>query len=91
MQVGLSQLILGDLSCNEFFTQAASAGYEVVEVCMQKEGELMPGMSEDAARQIVGQAEQAEGACRHAAHRSGTLRSEQEILSGIRLRSTSPR
>ncbi len=59
MRIGLSHLILGNLSCNEFFTQAASAGYDVVEVCMQKEGELMPGMSGDAARQIVGQAKQA--------------------------------
>lgn len=59
MQVGLSQLILGNLSCNEFFTQAASTGYEVVEVCMQKEGELTPGMDENAARQIVDQANQA--------------------------------
>ena len=45
MQIGLSQLILGNQSCNAFFTQAASAGYEIVEVCLQKEGELTPGMN----------------------------------------------
>lgn len=40
MQVGISQLIAGDLSLNDFFQQAAQAGYTVVELCLRRQGEL---------------------------------------------------
>lgn len=40
MQVGISQLIAGDLSLHDFFQQAAQAGYEVVELCLRRQGEL---------------------------------------------------
>jgi hexulose-6-phosphate isomerase len=40
MQVGISQIIAGDLSLNDFLQQAAQAGYEVVELCLRRQGEL---------------------------------------------------
>lgn len=40
MQVGISQLIAGDLPLNDFFQQAAQAGYAVVELCLRQQGEL---------------------------------------------------
>jgi hexulose-6-phosphate isomerase len=40
MQIGISQLIAGDLSLDDFFQQAAQAGYEVVELCLRRQGEL---------------------------------------------------
>ncbi|MBN2311316.1 MAG: sugar phosphate isomerase/epimerase [Candidatus Hydrogenedentes bacterium] len=56
MQVGISQLILGKTGCAEFFEQAAAAGYEVVEICMRREGEVTRDMDDGAARRIVDQA-----------------------------------
>ena len=47
MQVGVSQLIAGQLPLVEFFQQAADAGYEVVELCLRQEGELTPKTSKD--------------------------------------------
>ena len=40
MQVGISQLIAGDLPLADFFQMAAQTGYEVVEVCLRRQGEL---------------------------------------------------
>lgn len=59
MRVGISQLILGNLSCREFFQQAAAAGYEVVEVTLRKEGELSLATSEAGARAVAAEAKQA--------------------------------
>ena len=56
MQVGVTQLVLGDVPCEEFFRMAAEAGYEVVELCLRQEGELTPTMSAAAAEAIVEQA-----------------------------------
>jgi sugar phosphate isomerase/epimerase len=53
MQVGISQLIAGDLPLAEFFQQAAPAGYEVVEVCMRRQGELTPASTPGQLAQIV--------------------------------------
>jgi L-ribulose-5-phosphate 3-epimerase len=40
MQVGISQLIASELPLADFFQQAAQAGYEVVELCLRRQGEL---------------------------------------------------
>lgn len=59
MRIGISQLIMGGVPCEDFFKQSAAAGYEVVEICMRKEGEVTLQMTDDDARRIV---EQADGA-----------------------------
>jgi hexulose-6-phosphate isomerase len=59
MKIGISQLILGNVSMEEFYKQAAAAGYEVVELRMSKEGELTPGIDADGIHRIVGQAKAA--------------------------------
>lgn len=56
MQVGISQLIAGDLALAEFFQQAAVAGYEVVEICMRRQGELTLASTPDQMVQIVADA-----------------------------------
>lgn len=40
MQVGISQLIAGEIALADFFQQAAQDGYEVVELCLRRQGEL---------------------------------------------------
>ena len=55
MQIGISQLILGNVPCAEFFRVAAEAGYEVVELCLKREGELTLEMDDAAARRIGAQ------------------------------------
>ena len=40
MQVGISQLIAGDVSLADFFQEAAQTGYEVAEICLRRQGEL---------------------------------------------------
>jgi hexulose-6-phosphate isomerase len=40
MQVGISQLIARDMPMTAFLQQAAESGYEVVELCLQEQGEL---------------------------------------------------
>jgi L-ribulose-5-phosphate 3-epimerase len=53
MQVGISQLIAGDLPLDDFFQQAAHAGYEVVEICMKRQGELTPQSTPEQLARIV--------------------------------------
>jgi hexulose-6-phosphate isomerase len=53
MQVGISQLIVPDTSLREFAAQAASTGYEVVELCMTSQGELNPGLDETELRRLA--------------------------------------
>jgi len=53
MQVGISQLIAGDLSLVAFLQQAAQAGYEVAEVCMRRQGDLTPDSTPEQLAQIV--------------------------------------
>ena len=53
MQVGISQLIAGDLALADFFQQSAEAGYEVVELCMRRQGELTLASTLDQLAQIV--------------------------------------
>ncbi len=53
MTIGISQLIHGKASMKDFFQDAKEAGYETVEICMRKEGELMPRSSEDELKRIV--------------------------------------
>lgn len=53
MQVGISQLIAGDLALDDFFRQAARAGYEVVELCMKRQGELTPESTPKQLAHIV--------------------------------------
>lgn len=52
MKIGVSQLIMGDVPCSEFFNQAAMAGYEAVEVCLRPDGEVREDMDDTAIRQI---------------------------------------
>jgi len=40
MKVGISHLIAGKKPLREFFRESADAGYEVVELCIRREGEL---------------------------------------------------
>lgn len=53
MQVGVSQLILPDLTVRDFAAQAASSGYEVVELSLKREGELSPNASDAELKQIA--------------------------------------
>jgi len=53
MKVGISQLILPDASMEEFFAKAAAAGYEVVELCMKRTGELTPETDAAGLKRIV--------------------------------------
>jgi hexulose-6-phosphate isomerase len=53
MQVGVSQLIAGDMPLADFFQQSALAGYEVVELCMRQQGELTPESQPDQLARIV--------------------------------------
>lgn len=52
MQIGVSQLIAGDLPLADFFQQAAQAGYEVAELCLRRQGELTLATSPDQLAQI---------------------------------------
>lgn len=56
MQIGISQLIAGDLPLDDFFRQAAQAGYEVVELCMKRQGELTPASTPQQLEHIVASA-----------------------------------
>src|SRR5690606_39534543 len=46
MQVGITQLILSQLSTREFAAQSRAAGYEVVELKLSPEGDLNPGLGD---------------------------------------------
>lgn len=48
MNVGVSQLVFGQTPLDEVFPKAASAGYDVIEIALRKEGELTAG-ADDAA------------------------------------------
>ena len=56
MQVGISQLVLSDVSFAEFFTQSAQAGYEVAELALRGEGELTLQTSAAERQRLVRQA-----------------------------------
>ena len=56
MNVGISQLILGTLPVEEFLSQSAQAGYEVVELCMKNDGDLTPRTGNDDLQKIADQA-----------------------------------
>ena len=56
MQVGISQLIASDLALADFLQQAATTGYEVVELSMRQQGDLTPQSSPAQLAQIVEQA-----------------------------------
>ena len=56
MRVGISQLIAGQMPMSEFFQQAAESGYEVVEICMKRQGELTPDSGPDQLASIAGKA-----------------------------------
>ncbi|MFW6039243.1 MAG: sugar phosphate isomerase/epimerase family protein [bacterium] len=59
MQIGITQLIAPDMSLAQFFSVAANAGYEVVELAPRREGELTPETSADDLQAIVQQARDA--------------------------------
>lgn len=52
MQVGISQLIARTPSLEAFFQESADAGYEVVELCLRREGELTLESSSEALDRI---------------------------------------
>lgn len=53
MQVGISQLVAGDLPLATFLQQSAQAGYEVAELCLRRQGDLTPASTPDELAQIV--------------------------------------
>lgn len=53
MQVGISQLIAGEMPLVEFLQQATQTGYEVVELCMRRQGDLTPASTPEQLAQIV--------------------------------------
>lgn len=53
MKIGISQLVLPNLSLEEFFAKSAAAGYEVVELCMKRTGELTPETDAAGLRRIA--------------------------------------
>ncbi len=57
MRIGISQLILPDASMEEFFTRAAEAGYEVVELSMKAQGPLTGETDDARLAEIVSLAE----------------------------------
>ncbi len=57
MKIGISQLILPDLSHEEFFAKSAAAGYEAAELVMRKEGKLSPATDASGRRKIIKAAE----------------------------------
>ena len=58
MKTGISQLVLCDVPFAEFFARSAAAGYEVVELCMRREGELTLDTSSAQLEVIAEQARQ---------------------------------
>lgn len=56
MQVGITHIIAGDIPLAEFFRQAAGAGYEVVELCLRRSGELTLDTTPEQLAQIVQEA-----------------------------------
>lgn len=56
MQVGITHIIAAEIALAEFFQQSAVAGYEVVELCLRKQGELTIDTRPDQLAQIVTQA-----------------------------------
>lgn len=59
MQVGITQLIVSDLSMDAFFEEASRAGYEVLELALRREGELTLDTTPEELRQIVRKADEA--------------------------------
>ncbi len=53
MKVGISQLILPNLPMEAFLDQAAAAGYECVELCLKRAGELTPETDAAGLARIV--------------------------------------
>lgn len=56
MQVGVTHIIAGEIPLVDFFAQSAAAGYEVVELCLRKQGELTLDTPPDQLAQIVADA-----------------------------------
>jgi hexulose-6-phosphate isomerase len=56
MKVGISHLILGGKPLADFFKESAEAGYEVVELCIKREGELTTETSTADLKRIREQA-----------------------------------
>lgn len=52
MKVGISHLIEGGKPLEIFFKESANAGYEVVELCVRREGELTPKTSSETLKNI---------------------------------------
>ncbi|MBX3010000.1 MAG: sugar phosphate isomerase/epimerase [Caldilineaceae bacterium] len=53
MQVGVSHIIASELLLADFFAQAAQADYEVVELCLRRQGELTLATSAAQQAQII--------------------------------------
>jgi len=95
MKCGISQLILGKLSCEEFLNTSSRAGYDVVELTLRQEGEICPQMGEDAVQRIKSLATKAgvDLVSMVFSHCTGNLldhgeaqkRSVQETIEGIKL------
>lgn len=53
MKIGISKLVLPELTLEEFFKQSSAAGYETVELCLGKKGELTLATFEKTAPYIL--------------------------------------
>src|SRR5688500_15933732 len=53
MQVGITQIVFPELSVREFAPLAAAAGYEVVELCLKRDGELTAQSSDAELCQLA--------------------------------------
>jgi len=58
MKVGISHLIMGGKSIEDFFKESAKAGYESVELCLRREGELTLQTDSDTLKKIKKSAEE---------------------------------
>lgn len=59
MQVGVTNMIMGDVPLASFFDQATEAGYEVVELAICREGELTPDTPTTDLKRICSEAHDA--------------------------------
>src|SRR4051812_30658207 len=55
MQVGITQIIMPGTTSVEFARQAAATGYEVVELCLKREGDLTPQASPAQLKELAAQ------------------------------------
>src|SRR4051794_23000371 len=53
VQIGLSQIVMGNLPLADLFAQAKQAGYDALELVLKNEGELTPKTPPEELKQIA--------------------------------------